>query len=73
MKNSRWSNYGLWIALVSAVLLAVQAVGALVGFTLEDAKVSEIMVAVNAILGVLVAMGIITNPSNGTGFNDEEK
>lgn len=73
MKNSRWSNYGLWVALASALLLAVQAVGALVGFTLEDAKVSEIMVAVNAILGVLVAMGIVTNPSNGTGFKDEEK
>jgi phi LC3 family holin len=72
MNGNKWRNYGLWVSLASAVLLAVQAVGALFGYSLTDAKINEIMVAVNTVLGVLVVLGIVSNPSNGSGFRDEE-
>jgi uncharacterized membrane protein len=72
MNGNKWRNYGLWVSSASAVLIAVQAVGALFGYTLTDAKINEIMVAVNTVLGVLVVLGIVSNPSSGRGFRDEE-
>lgn len=70
---SRFKNYGTWVSLISAILLAVQAIGVLVGFTLEDSKINAIMVAVNMILGVLVALGILSNPTTeNKGYGDDK-
>ncbi|MGG1879351.1 phage holin [Paenibacillus cisolokensis] len=72
MKKSKWRNYGLWVSLVSAILLAVQAFGAIFNFQIAPEKYDEIMTAVNALLGVLVVLGIVSNPKEGTGYTDKK-
>ncbi|EHB50135.1 MULTISPECIES: phage holin [Paenibacillus] len=73
MSNSKWRNYGLWVSLVSAILLAVQAFGAIFNFQIAPEKFDEIVTAVNALLGVLVVLGIVSNPKEGTGYRDKDK
>ncbi|MNK77582.1 Bacteriophage holin [compost metagenome] len=67
----KWKNYGMWISLVSAILLAVQAVGGLFNFQLTPAQYDGIMTAVNSVLGILVVLGIVSNPSVGEGYKDQ--
>ncbi|MNK90325.1 Bacteriophage holin [compost metagenome] len=68
----KWKNYGLWVSLVSAMLLAVQAFGNIFGYQIAPEKSSEIMTAVNALLGVLVVLGIVSNPEAGKGYTDSD-
>lgn len=70
--NSKWRNSGLWVATVSAALLAAQAIGALFGFEITNEFIAKVMVAVNSVLAVLSVAGIVSNPTSGTGFKDEE-
>lgn len=63
MKN-KFKNYGLWVSLISAVLMLLQAFG----LKFDGPYVNEI---VTGILGVLVACGIISNPSDGSGYTDK--
>jgi len=69
MSNSKWRNYGLYTALTGAVLLAAQAVGSLFGFQVTPEQFDGVMTAVNGLLGVLVVLGIVSNPEKGKGFN----
>lgn len=61
--KGKWKKYGTYVSLTSAALLAVQAVGAIVGFELTPEKYDQIVTAVNAVLGVLVVAGVLSNPS----------
>jgi phi LC3 family holin len=70
--KSKWRNGGLWVAMISAVLLAAQAVGALFGYEITNELIAKVMAAVNAVLFVLATAGIISNPSSGSGFKDEK-
>ncbi|MGM0836059.1 MAG: phage holin [Bacillota bacterium] len=72
MMANKWRNHGLWVALVSALILAAQSIGALFGFEITDDLASKIMVATNSLLAVLVVLGVVSNPANGRGFKDEE-
>ncbi|GGF72733.1 hypothetical protein GCM10010912_17430 [Paenibacillus albidus] len=71
MKN-KWRNYGLWVSLTAAVLLGVQTIGAIFGFQLAPEKYDEVTAAVNAVLGILVVLGIVSNPEVGKGYGDEK-
>ena len=62
--KGKFRNYGLWISIISAVLMLLQAIGLL--FDLP--YVNEI---ITSILGVLVTLGIISNPSDGNGYTDK--
>ena len=61
--NSKFKNYGLWVA-----------VAALVGMILQDAGLTitpeKYEAYVQAVLSVLILAGIITNPSLGKGLKD---
>ncbi|MEC0168860.1 phage holin [Paenibacillus graminis] len=70
--NSKWRNYGMWVSLTAAVLLGVQTVGAIFGFQLAPEKYNEVTVAVNAVLGILVVLGIVSNPEAGKGYTNKE-
>lgn len=59
-------NYGFWISLISSVILLVQAFGV----KIDVPYINEI---VTAILGVFVTLGIISDPSTGSGYLDEDK
>ena len=61
---SKFKNYGLWLALAALGGLILNDAG-LVG----PEKYNEY---VDMILAVLVAAGIISNPSSGKGFKDGE-
>jgi phi LC3 family holin len=72
MMNSKWRNGGLWVALASALLMAVQAIAALFGYVITNEQIADVMVAVNAVLFFLAVAGVISNPKSGTGFKDEK-
>lgn len=64
MNKKRLRNYGLWVAVASLVLLALQTFGV----DIAPEKYNQL---VNGVLGVLVLLGVISNPTNpsGKGFN----
>lgn len=70
--KSKWSNYGVWVSLTAALLLVVQTVGAIFGVEFTPDKYDEVTTAVNAVLGVLVVLGIVSNPEAGKGYTDKE-
>lgn len=59
----RFKNYGLWIAIASLIGLFVNDMGLL--------SPEKYQTYVDAILMVLIAAGIVSNPSNGKGFKDK--
>lgn len=73
MNVNKWRNVGLWTSLVSSLLLATQAIGALLGFEITNAQIDGVMVAVNAVLVVLTVAGVVSNPSNGIGYSDKKR
>ncbi|MPY20054.1 phage holin [Paenibacillus glucanolyticus] len=73
MKNNKWRNYGMWMSLVAAVLLIVSAAGKVFGFEITEELNSNITGLAMAILGLLVILGIISNPKEGTGYMDKDK
>lgn len=62
--KGKFRNYGLWISIISAVLMLLQAMG----LKFDLPYVNEI---ITSILGVLVTLGIISNPSDGNGYTDK--
>lgn len=70
--KSKWRNYGMWVSLTAAVPLGVQTVGAIFGLQLAPEKYDEVIAAVSAVLGVLVVLGIVSNPEAGKGYKDKE-
>jgi phi LC3 family holin len=70
MNGNKWRNGGLWMAIVSALLLAAQSIGAQLGYQITNELISHIMVGVNLVLTCLAAAGIVSNPSKGSGFKD---
>lgn len=66
MKN-RLRNHGLWMAVFALVLLILQSFGV----NVASDKYYEV---VNAVLGVLVLLGIINNPTTqDSGFFDDKQ
>lgn len=65
--KQRIRNYGLWVSFASLVLLVVQAFGV----QIDVGKYNSI---VNAILTVLVGLGIVSDPTTETkGYGDDAK
>ena len=65
----RFKNKSFWLALIPAVLLLIQAVAAVFGFTLDFGELSDKLLAVvNAVFVVLTILGIVVDPTTeGTG------
>ncbi|GIP02118.1 hypothetical protein J28TS4_05250 [Paenibacillus lautus] len=72
MKNKKWGNYGLWVSIVAAVLLVVSAAGKLFGFEITEELNANITGFAMAVLGLLVILGIVSNPKEGTGYTDKD-
>ncbi|MDH6673639.1 putative membrane protein [Paenibacillus sp. LBL] len=53
--------------------LAVIDSGGIFGFTITPEQYDGVVGAVNAVLGVLVVLGIVSNPADGSGYMDSEK
>lgn len=56
-------NYGFWISLASSIFLLLQALG----LRIDIPVFNEV---VTALMGVLVVLGIVSNPSQGSGYKD---
>lgn len=65
----RFKNKSFWLALIPAVLLLIQAVAAVFGFTLDFGELSDKLLAVvNAVFVVLTILGVVIDPTTeGTG------
>ena len=60
----RIKNKNFWLALIPAVLLLVQTVAAVCGYTLDLGELGNRLIAVvNAVFGVLVILGVVVDPT----------
>ena len=77
MKNINWTvrikNKAFWLAVIPAVLLLVQTVAAVFGYTLDLGEIGNRLIAVvNAVFGVLVVLGVVVDPTTA-GISDSKQ
>lgn len=77
MKNINWlvriKNKAFWIAIIPAVLLLVQVVGAVFGYTLDLGDLgNKLLAVVNAVFAVLTILGVVTDPTT-VGVGDSKQ
>ena len=66
----RVKNRNFWLALITAVLLLVQAVAAVFGVSIDLGDLGDKLIAVvNAAFVVLAILGIVTDPTT-SGISD---
>ena len=66
----RLKNKSFWIALIPALLLLIQAVAYVFGFTLDLSEMGDNLLAVvNALFAVLAILGVVTDPTTA-GLSD---
>lgn len=69
----RIKNKNFWLAVIPAVLLLVQTVAAVFGYTLDFGDLGNRLVAVvNAVFGVLVILGVVNDPTTA-GISDSKQ
>lgn len=60
----RIKNRNFWMALIPAILLLVQVVAAVFGYTIDMGEMGDKLLAVvNAVFAVLAILGIVTDPT----------
>lgn len=60
----RIKNKNFWLALIPAVLLLVQVIAAVFGYTLDLGELgNKLLAVVNALFAVLTILGIVTDPT----------
>lgn len=69
----RLKNKNFWLSVIPAVLLLIQAVAAVFGYTLDLGDIGNKLVAVvNAAFGVLVVLGVVNDPTTA-GMRDSKQ
>lgn len=69
----RFKNKNFWLAVIPAVLLLVQTVAAVFGYTLDLGEIGNKLIAVvNAVFGVLVVLGVVVDPTTA-GISDSKQ
>lgn len=69
----RFKNKNFWLAVIPAVLLLIQTVAAVFGFTLDLGDIGNRLIAVvNAVFGVLVVLGVVVDPTTA-GISDSKQ
>ena len=69
----RIKNKNFWLAVIPAVLLLIQTVAAVFGYTLDFGELGNRLVAVvNAVFGVLVILGVVNDPTTA-GIRDSRQ
>ena len=69
----RFKNKNFWLALIPAVLLLIQTVAAVCGYTLDLGELGNRLIAVvNAVFGVLVILGVVADPTTA-GMKDSRQ
>lgn len=69
----RLKNKAFWVAIIPALLLVIQTVAALFGFTLDLGDLgNKLLAVVNAVFSVLVIIGVVTDPTTD-GISDSDR
>lgn len=69
----RIKNKNFWLAVIPAVLLLVQTVAAVFGYSLDLGDIGNRLIAVvNAVFGVLVLLGVVNDPTTA-GISDSKQ
>lgn len=69
----RIKNKTFWLTIIPAVLLLVQVVAAVFGYTLDMGELGDKLLAVvNALFAVLTILGIVTDPTTA-GISDSKQ
>jgi phi LC3 family holin len=69
----RFRNKSFWMAVIPAVLLLIQTVAAVFGYTLDLGDIGNKLIAVvNAAFGVLVVLGVVNDPTTA-GMSDSKQ
>lgn len=69
----RIRNKNFWLSIIPAVILLIQAIGAVFGVTWDFGDLSQKLIAVvNAVFVVLAILGIVTDPTT-YGVSDSER
>lgn len=73
LKMGEGNTKSFWIALIPAVLLLVQVIAAVFGYTLDLGELGDKLLAVvNALFAVLTILGIVTDPTTA-GIGDSKQ
>ena len=69
----RIKNKAFWVSLIPAVLLLVQVIAAVFGYTLDLGDLgNKLLAVVNALFAVLAILGVVTDPTTaGVGDSDQ--
>lgn len=71
--NVRIKNRNFWVALIPAILLLIQVVAAVFGYTLDLGDLgNKLLEVVNAVFALLAILGIVTDPTTA-GISDSEQ
>lgn len=66
----RINNKAFWLALIPALLLLIQALAAVFGFTLDLTSISaKLLAVIEALFAVLALLGVVNDPTTA-GLND---
>lgn len=69
----RIKNKNFWLAVIPAVLLLIQTVAAVFGYSLDLGEIGNRLIAVvNAVFGVLVVLGVVNDPTTA-GIADSKQ
>ena len=66
--STQLKSYSFWLGIASALLLLVQSIGEPLGLEINE---EAYMSVINAVLGVFVVLGIISNPASQKTANTE--
>lgn len=68
----RIKNKAFWVALIPAVLLLVQVVASVFGFTLDFGELgNKLLAVVNAVFALLAILGVVNDPTT-EGLEDSK-
>lgn len=63
----RIKNKNFWISIIPAILLLIQVVAAVFGYTLDLGDLgNKLLAVVNAVFAVLAILGIVNDPTTAT-------
>lgn len=69
----RFKNKNFWLAIIPAVLLLIQTVASMLGFTLDLGEIGNKLVAiVEAVFVILTILGVVNDPTT-EGMKDSAR
>lgn len=69
----RIKNKNFWLTIIPAVLLLMQTIAAVFGYSLDFGELGNQLIAVvNAVFGVLVILGVVNDPTTA-GISDSKQ